>query len=143
MSLLAYHSQLVHPVALHVEEHCNYLMGEMQKLTALVHEHGLLASLPSTASATPPPHHHATESTQIEERIHRLEKLVDLALSQSSAVPVDVSISAAQRVAVSRRGSRAGSVKSHSVPSMRNSRIPAVYAEFADAFVLCWRTERQ
>lgn len=41
-SLLAYHSQIVHPIALHVHEHCSYLLKRMGELEALVHASELL-----------------------------------------------------------------------------------------------------
>ena len=119
-SLLAYHSQLVHPLGLHLDEHSKYLLGKMSRLgdrfaqlTALVHANALIRD---DITATRSRNSAGTqEDTNLEDRVAALEESLDSLLASTPGVPATIGIPAAQRVAHSVRGSSVGSRFSSSV----------------------------
>ena len=127
-SLLAYHSQLVHPIGLHLDEHSKYLLGKMSRLndrvaqlTALVHANALIRDdITDTRSRVEDA---PEEHLNLESRVTALEESLDSLLASTPGVPACIGVPAAQRVAHSVRGSSAGSHFSSSVAGSRASSV--------------------
>ena len=75
-ALLAYHSQIVHPVALHVDEHCTYVMQRLQRmfaqvdsLASIVHANDLLRE--EDTSEKDPDNYVFNEDGDIEQKAKR------------------------------------------------------------------------
>ena len=120
-SFLAYHSRIGHPVALHVEEHCSYMLRRLNQmstqvkdLTAMIHANDLLRQEAEHGRAQargPTGSDDSSLFAGLHTRVRQLEDQVEILMA---VTPPSKSIPAAQRIASSRRGSSVGDSRSRS-----------------------------